>query len=121
MNLPLSKTLLPAALLVAAAILPGEAAAEGDTLPDHASPSVCVVIINLALQASVVPGEKVAAYRAAEAGYRQHSIKLNEGKNGSDQMIGSSVSFYDELGNDDLRKGAEMCLAAASQTFSADD
>ncbi len=36
-------------------------------------------------------------------------------------MIGSSVAFFDGLSQDDLEKGADMCLSASDDDFDADE
>lgn len=92
-----------------------------EALPDHASPSVCVVLIGLALQAGVIDEEDEADYRSASDNYRTISARLNGGKEGADQMIGSTVNFYSGLSEDQLSEGADMCLEARDNRFTEDE
>jgi hypothetical protein len=113
-------SLLLAALLSA---VPAIASADGDTPPDHASPSVCVVILGLMRQA-IAEGKATGdaeAMAAASETFREKAVALNEGEDGAAQMIGSSVSFYDELTPAELSTSADLCIDAEDEEFSADE
>ncbi len=107
--------------LLAASLSGLEARAESLPLPDHASPSICVVLIGLALQAGVIDADEEADYREASDTYRSLSARINGSKEAADQMIGSSVNMYAELNKDDLTKGADMCLEASGERFTEDE
>lgn len=117
----------PAAALALALLVPalaglgGQPARAEEGLPDHASPSVCVVLIGLALQAGVIDEEDEADYRSASDRYRKISARLNGSKEAADQMIGSTVNFYAGLGEDDLSEGADMCLESVDDRFTEDE
>lgn len=116
---------LLAALLARALMLAGIATAPGlahaSELPDHASPSLCVVLIGLAGQAGVIASEDEQDYKDASETFREKSVELNGGKTESDQMIGSSVNPLMGLGKKDLARGAEMCLEAVDEDFDSDE
>lgn len=112
---------LPLYALLLAAALSAPVHAEEDKLPDHASPSVCVVIIGLALQNGVIDAADEEEYKAAAETFREASEELNGGKHAANQMIGSSVAFFDGLSASDLEEGADMCLSAEDESFDADE
>ncbi|PYB76948.1 MULTISPECIES: hypothetical protein [Rhizobium] len=112
---------LPLYALLLASVFSAPAYAEEDTLPDHASPSICVVIIGLALENGAIDAADEEDYKAAAETFREKSAELNGGKDGANQMIGSSVAFYDALSKADLEKGADMCLSAEDESFDADE
>lgn len=112
---------LPFYALLLASVLSTPTRADEDTLPDHASPSVCVVIIGLALEKGAIDASDEDDYKAAADTYRELSIELNGGADAANQMIGSSVAFFDGLSQDDLEKGADMCLSASDDSFDADE
>lgn len=117
----------PAVALTLALLAPGLAGLGGhparaeEGLPDHASPSVCVVLIGLALQAGVIDEADEANYRSASDRYRKMSARLNGSKDAADQMIGSTVNFYAGLGEDELSEGADMCLESVDDRFTVDE
>lgn len=123
MNRPRLSRCLPAiaslALGLSPALWAGHAGAS--ELPDHASPSTCVVLIGLALQAGAVDADEEQDYRDASDAYRKISVRLNGDKTASDQMIGSTVNLYAGLGKDELSEGADMCLEAVDETFTEDE
>ncbi len=112
---------LPLYALLLAAALSAPVHAEEDKLPDHASPSVCVVIIGLALENGVIDAADEEEYQAAAETFREKSEELNGGRDAANQMIGSSVAFFDGLSADDLADGADMCLAAEDDSFDTDE
>ncbi len=112
---------LPLYTLVLAAALCAPVRAEEDKLPDHASPSVCVVIIGLALQNGVIDAADEEEYKAAAETFREKSEELNGGRDAANQMIGSSVAFFDGLSASDLEEGADICLSAEDESFDADE
>lgn len=112
---------LPLYALLLAAALSAPLHAEEDRLPDHASPSVCVVLIGLALENGVIDDADQEEYRAAAETFREKSVELNGGKDAANQMIGSSVAFFDGLSEADLAEGADMCLSAEDESFDADE
>lgn len=94
-----------------------------DAPPDHASPSVCAVILGRqydAVSDGKASGDKAALAAGFDA-FRAESIRLNDGQVGADQMIGSSIAFYDELTPEQLSAATQMCLAAVGQTFTVDE
>ena len=112
---------LPLYALLLASVLSTSTRAEEDKLPDHASPSICVVLIGLALENGAIDAADEADYKAAAETFRAKSADLNGGSDAANQMIGSSVSFYDGLSKTDLAEGAEMCLSAEDDSFEADE
>lgn len=118
----LSRRLLPLAPLafgLASALTAAPAAASD--LPEHASPSTCVVLIGLALQGGAIDADDEQDYRDASDAYRKMSVKLNGGKDASDQMIGSTVNMYAGLSKNELTDGADMCLESVDDTFTEDE
>lgn len=112
---------LPLYALLLASVLSAPVHAEEDRLPDHASPSVCVVIIGLALENGVIDAADEEEYKAAAETFREKSAELNGGRDAANQMIGSSVAFFDGLSAGDLEEGADMCLSAEDDSFDADE
>ncbi|KPF46824.1 hypothetical protein [Rhizobium sp. AAP43] len=112
---------MPLYVLLLAATLSAPVHAEEDALPDHASPSVCVVLIGLALDKGVIDAADQQAYRDAAETMRETSVELNGGEDAANQMIGSSVAFFDGLSETDLAEGADMCLSAEDESFDADE
>ena len=101
-----------------------EFAIPADTPPDHASPSVCIVILGR-LQYEASEGRATvdaARLEAAAKTFRKKALALYDGdETALDQMVGSSVSFYDELTVPELTEAADLCLAAEGQTFTTDE
>lgn len=99
----------------------GEAAETADTPPDHASPSVCVVILGLMRQAVLdgsATGDEGLLRYGSEA-FREKADELNDGD--AQQMIGSTVAFYDMLTPKQLSRTADLCLSAVDEDFAEDN
>lgn len=98
-------------------------AASADTPPDHASPSVCVVILGLQQQA-VKEGRAtgdIDALASAYENFRSKAAVIYDGNaDQADQKIRSRVPLYDELTPEQLSRAAGMCLAAVGEEFSSD-
>lgn len=112
---------LPLLALFLASLLSSPVSAEEDQLPDHASPSACVVIIGLALENGAIDADDEEDYKTAAATFRAKSEELNGGKDAANQMIGSTVAFFDGLSRSELEEGADMCLSAEDDNFEADE
>ncbi len=107
-------------LLVAGSCLAPVGARASD-LPDHASPSICVVLTGLALQRDLIDEEDKSDYEDAQKAYRKMSEEINGDKTVADQMIASNVNPLSQLSDEEVSKGAEMCLDSVDDHFTEDE
>jgi uncharacterized protein len=92
-----------------------------DTPPGHASPSVCVVILGL-MREAVLEGRASGdegVLRSGSKTFRRKADALNEGN--AQQMIGSTVAFYDGLTPKQLSRATDLCLSAVDEDFTEDN
>lgn len=85
--------------------------------------SSCVVVLGLlkiAIEEGRAQGD-AAALEAAGVDYRARLKALMGNDDEANQLIGSSVAFFDELTVAQLRSSADLCLAARDRTFTVDE
>jgi hypothetical protein len=85
--------------------------------------SSCIVVLDL-LEAAVKEGRAqgdATALEAAGVEFRAKMKAVMRNDDESNQMIGSSVAFFDELTAEQLKVSVDRCLAVKDRVFTADD
>ncbi|CAN5329541.1 hypothetical protein BH10PSE1_BH10PSE1_01860 [soil metagenome] len=84
--------------------------------------SSCIVVLGLlevAIKEGRAPGD-AAALEAAGVEYRAKLKAVMPNDDEANQMVGSSVAFFDELTVEQLKASVDLCLAAKDRTFTAE-